>query len=158
MPAVVKKRLQKIILWGIAACGVLLVALIGTMLWTGSTEPIESVAKTFKPGSGWERTQYKVEPPRFACLSGRCPEVAASWRVKGSINEDGLKRFLGDLSTIDIKSDSCLAGRIDDDRVTSCSLEGARGGYYVAVFVSKDREYQDGTFTRVGLSIRKDSL
>lgn len=158
MLAVTKKRLQKIVLWSVAVCGVLLVTLIGLAMWTGSTEPIESVAKTFKPGEGWERVSYQVEPPRFVCLSGRCPGVAASWRVGKPITEGDLKRFLGNLSTIDIRGDTCLKGRIDDDRVTSCSLEGVKDRYYIMVFVSKDREYQDGIFTSVGLSIRKAAL
>lgn len=155
MPAVTKKCIQKIVLWGMAACGVLLAVLIGLVMWVGSTEPIESVAKTFKPGPDWQQVQYRVEPPRVACLSGACPEVSVSWRLRRPINNDEFEAFLGDLSTTEVRNNTCL-GKIDDKAATSCGFEGVRGGYYTMISVFKDREDQDGKFTRVGLFIRKE--
>lgn len=153
MPAVVKKRLQKIILWGIAACGVLLVALIGTMLWTGSTEPIESVAKTFKSGEDWKQTRYIVEPPRLVCLSGRCPDFTQSWATN-KITEGEVKSFLGDLKDTSLSEFRCTHGQGDD--IDSCVASGVRDGYNFQVYVDGDRDGKGGF--RLDLFIRKGGI
>ncbi|MDO4684586.1 MAG: hypothetical protein Q4B06_02665 [Candidatus Saccharibacteria bacterium] len=140
MPAATKKRLQRIVLWSVAVCGVLLVTLIGLAMWTGSTEPIESVAKTFKPGEGWKQTRYIVEPPRLVCLSGRCPDFTQSW-MTDKITESKIKGFLGDLKNTSLSEFRCTYS--DGTSVDSCVTSGVRDGYRFQVYADKSRDGRD---------------
>lgn len=150
MPAVVKKRLQKIILWGIVVCSLLLITLIGLAMWSGSTEPIESVAKTFKPGSDWQQTRYIVEPPRFVCLSGRCPDVSQSW-ITNEITENEVKRFLGGPEEALLGKLRCTYAEGAD--IDSCTASGVRDGYNFQVYVDRSRDGKD--IFEIDLFIRK---
>ena len=150
MSAVAKERSRKIILWCLVACGVLLVALIGIGMWTGSTEPIESVARTFKPREDWKQTRYTVEPPRVVCLDGRCPDLTQSWEVS-SITESDVRKFIGDQREVSLNEFRCTYNK--EAYVDSCVVSGVRDDYNFQVYVDKSREGKD-TF-KIDLFIRK---
>lgn len=148
MLAVTKKRLQKIVLWSVAVCGVLLVTLIGLAMWTGSTEPIESVAKTFKPGKNWKQTRYIVEPPRLVCLSGRCPDFTQSWTVN-KITENEVRGFLGDMKDTSLGEFRCTHS--ERTGIDSCAASGVRDGYRFQVYADRSQDAFE-----VDLFIRKE--
>ena len=147
-----KKQYIKKILIGLAATLVVLISLsLFAVLWQGSTKDIEAVANSFTPPDEWTQTHYEVVPPKFICLTGKCPSVIRAWKSGDDMTYETIEKFTTQNLEELVTDEKCRGDRgIVADY---CDFSGKKGGFeFRVVFENK------GNQSNVTLFMQKDGL